>query len=261
MHPELARTPWLAPLLHPAAAGPVAPPRAGGLWRSVRSLTFATGRCALAAWGLCAALAAGHAWDADRMARAAQAAGPLAVQGTQALRAVLDRVAALDEPARLDAVNQFFNRRILFRDDKDVWSQTDYWASPMETLARGAGDCEDYAIAKYFSLAAAGVPPRKLRLVYVRALAGGPGGVVQPHMVLAYYPAADAEPLILDNLVTEVRPASRRPDLTPIFSFNAEGLWQGVNGASGGDAPARLSRWREVLLKARAEGFLENDRP
>jgi hypothetical protein len=84
---------------------------------------------------------------------------------------------------------------------------------------------------------------------------------VQPHMVLAYYPAADAEPLILDNLVTELRPASRRPDLTPIFSFNAEGLWQGVNGASGGDAPARLSRWREVLLKARAEGFLENDRP
>ena len=37
-----------------------------------------------------------------------------------------------------------------------------------------------------------------------------------------------AEPLILDNLITEVRPASRRPDLVPVFSFNSEGLWQGV---------------------------------
>ena len=74
-------------------------------------------------------------------------------------------------------------------------------------------------------------------------------------MVLAYYAQPGAEPLILDNLVGEVRAASRRPDLTPVFSFNSEGLWQGAAGAAAGDPTVRLSRWREVLAKARAEGF------
>jgi hypothetical protein len=90
----------------------------------------------------------------------------------------------------------------------------------------------------------------------VRAQIGGPQGALQAHMVLAYYAAPGAEPMILDNLITELRPASRRPDLVPVFSFNSEGLWQGVGAqAAGGDPTARLSRWREVLAKARAEGF------
>jgi hypothetical protein len=74
-------------------------------------------------------------------------------------------------------------------------------------------------------------------------------------MVLAYYAQQGTEPLILDNLLGSIRPASRRPDLTPVFSFNSEGLWQGVAGASAGDPQARLSRWRDVMAKARAEGF------
>ena len=94
----------------------------------------------------------------------------------------------------------------------------------------GMGDCEDFAIAKYFSLLAVGVPASQLRLVYVRLQLGAPGGPSQAHMVLAYYASAQAEPLILDNLITDIRPASRRPDLTPVFSFNSDGLWQG-NGA------------------------------
>ncbi len=75
-------------------------------------------------------------------------------------------------------------------------------------------------------------------------------------MVLAYYATAQAEPLILDNLVTEIRPASRRPDLTPVFSFNSEGLWQGNGAQRIGNPVERLSPWRDVLRKARAEGFL-----
>ena len=74
-------------------------------------------------------------------------------------------------------------------------------------------------------------------------------------MVLAYYATPGAEPLILDNLIGDIRPASRRGDLEPVFSFNGEGLWQGVGAQSAGDPVARLSRWREVLAKARAEGF------
>jgi predicted transglutaminase-like cysteine proteinase len=193
-----------------------------------------------------------QAFEAPRLLQTAQRLGPDALLRMQALLQEIQESAPQDEEARLRALNGFFNRRVLFREDKEAWGVIDYWASPLEMLAKGEGDCEDYAIAKYFSLLAAGVPSVKMRLVYVRAqMAGG----IQAHMVLAYYPQPNAEPLILDNLVTDIRPASRRPDLTPVFSFNAEGLWQGASGASAGDPSVRLSRWRDVFAKAKAEGW------
>ncbi len=161
-----------------------------------------------------------------------------------------------DESARLARVNTFFNRRLRFDDDSVVWKEADYWATPLESLARGAGDCEDFAIAKYASLLVAGIPSARLRLIYVRARIGGPQSTLsQAHMVVGYYPTPDAEPLILDNLVGEIRPASRRPDLFPVFSFTSEGLW--VQGAttSSADPTARLSRWRSVLQRMRDEGL------
>jgi predicted transglutaminase-like cysteine proteinase len=103
-----------------------------------------------------------------------------------------------------------------------------------------------------------GVPIEKLRLIYVQARTGI--SVVTPtqaHMVLAFYPAPDAEPLILDNLIGEIRPASRRTDLLPVFSFNVQGIFAGASGSM--LAPAvgagRLSRWEDLLKRARAEGF------
>jgi predicted transglutaminase-like cysteine proteinase len=196
-----------------------------------------------------------QAWDAERMLAAARKLSPRAATEVQSLQPLLTQALGLDEPGQLKSVNEFFNRRVLFRDDTEVWGQVDYWASPLETLHKGQGDCEDYAVAKYFSLLALGMPSSKLRMVYVRAQIGGPQGIVQAHMVLAYYAVPGAEPMILDNLITELRPASRRPDLVPVFSFNSEGLWQGVGTQSAGDPAARLSRWRELLAKARAEGF------
>ena len=195
------------------------------------------------------------AWDVDTMLRAASARGPQTLAHVRALQSMLAGIAAKDDPARLAAVNDFFNRRIVFSSDEEVWGQTDYWASPLETLEKGRGDCEDYVIAKYFTLLAAGMPSTKLRLVYVRALIGGQGGVAQAHMVLAYYATPSAEPLVMDSLIGEIRPASRRPDLVPVFSFNSDGLWQGTGMQSAGDPVARLSRWRDVLAKARSEGF------
>jgi len=205
------------------------------------------------ALGLAAALA--PAWDTDRMAAAAQRAGPRAVVAVAALQPLLATLAEAEEDARLATINQFFNRRIVFAEDTEVWGVNDHWASPLESLEKGRGDCEDYAIGKYFALTASGVAVARLRLVYVRALIGGPGGLQQAHMVLAYYPQPGAEPLILDNLIGDVRPASKRPDLTPVFSFNGEGLWQGTGAQSAGDPLSRLSRWRDVLAKARSEGF------
>ena len=202
----------------------------------------------------CAVTGMPQAFDRARMRGAAERLGPKAVAALEPLHEMLQQAAALEEESRLEPVNAWFNRRVIFRTDDMAHGEADHWASPLELLQAGHGDCEDYAIAKYFSLLALGTPVARLRLVYVRANVGA--GEAQAHMVLAYYPQPNAEPLILDNLVTSVRPASRRPDLTPVFSFNSEGLWQGVGAQSAGDPQARLSRWRTVLAKARAEGFL-----
>lgn len=197
-------------------------------------------------------LLSSNAVDTTRLSQTAQRLGPTAVHHTQALTREMTALAGADDGEKLKGINSFYNRSVLFRSDQDNWGTVDYWASPIELLNRGQGDCEDYAIGKYFSLIAMGVSPAKMRMVYVRAQTGG---TIQAHMVLAYYPEPTAEPLILDNLITDIRPASRRPDLAPVFSFNAEGLWQGVGGSSAGDPVARLSRWREVLNKAKAEGW------
>ncbi|HER34360.1 MAG: transglutaminase-like cysteine peptidase [Halothiobacillaceae bacterium] len=168
------------------------------------------------------------------------------------LESLLGGLAALDPRERAERVNAFFNRRIRYVEDNQLWGEQDYWASPVETIGRGAGDCEDFAIAKYLVLREAGIDNSQLRLIYVRARFGGGS---RAHMVLGYYPTPDAEPLILDSLVRLVAPAGQRPDLTPIFSFNSEGLWVGGQSRPADRATDRLSRWREVLDRAQAEGF------
>lgn len=193
------------------------------------------------------------AYDAARVLEAAALRGPRVAEQAQALVQQIERSSAQDDAQRLKDINDFFNRRLAFREDAVTWGLPDYWASPLESLEKRAGDCEDYAIAKYFALAASGVPTVKLRMVYVRARLQGQS---LAHMVLAYHPQPGAEPLILDNLRPEVLPASQRTDLTPVFSFNTEGLWQGVSAVEAGDPMVRLSLWRELVAKVRAEGFL-----
>ena len=159
---------------------------------------------------------------------------------------------------KLYRINEFFNRRIQFGNDQEIWGQGDYWATLLETLAKGKGDCEDFTIAKYFTLLNADIPDEQLRLVYVKAKIGGmASNVTQAHMVLAYYATPDADPLILDNLITDLRLGPQRPDLQPVFSFNSQGIWQGASGtaAAGSGGPGRLSRWEDLLKRARAEGF------
>jgi len=214
---------------------------------AARWFTFA----ALALGSSLAALAQG--FDDARMQRSAAAIGARAEGALRHLRPLFYARHSMDDAARLHAINHFFNQRIEFATDQQAWGQVDYWASPLQALQHGRGDCEDYAIAKYFSLLAAGLPAARLRLVYVRAQLDD--GAAQAHMVLAYYPPSGSEPLILDNLVDDIQPASRRSDLTPVFSFNSEGLWQGVGAVSAGNPASRLTRWREVMAKARAEGF------
>lgn len=224
------------------------------LWRTL----LAAAACALALAGAALPHAA-QAWDAHRLQAAAQKLGPAAVSALPQLQQLAASLLPLDELARLRQVNEFFNLRIQFASDLEVWGVDDYWATPLQTLNAGRGDCEDYVIAKYTILLATGIPRSRLRLVYVRARMSDapPGAPPLAHMVLAYYATPEAQPLILDNLRAEVLPATQRPDLTPVFSFNSEGLWQGVGNASAGDPMARLSRWRDVWARVQQEGFFQ----
>ncbi|CCN36646.1 conserved hypothetical protein [Vibrio nigripulchritudo MADA3029] len=148
----------------------------------------------------------------------------------------------LKESQQLEAVNNFFNQ-MYFVDDIKLWGRKDYWATPLEFLGSAAGDCEDFTIAKYFSLLELGVPDKKLRLVYVKAIE-----LNQFHMVLAYYRTPSSQPLILDNLIPDIKPASKRRDLLPIYSFNGKNLWLMKEKASGKLAgkSSRLSLWNDL---------------
>ncbi|WP_435627116.1 transglutaminase-like cysteine peptidase [Candidatus Ferrigenium straubiae] len=205
-------------------------------------------------------LARAAGFDADRLLKSiTQRFGAPATQkfrDWQKLVADTEKIADPDQ--QIQKVNEFWNRRMQFMEDKDAWEQSDYWATPMESLGHGKGDCEDYAIAKYFTLLSAGMDVSQLRLIYVKARMGGTASnITQAHMVLAYYSDPDAEPQILDNLLSDIRPASRRQDLSPVFSFNGQGIWAGVSasGSASSTSTKRLSRWEELLARARAEGF------
>jgi predicted transglutaminase-like cysteine proteinase len=198
-------------------------------------------------------------WDFSVISRRAETLyGPLGPGKARidAWQQLLATQKQMSEVQRLQVVNQFFNHQVRYAEDIDVWRETDYWATPIQALWKGAGDCEDYAIAKYFSLRHLGIPSDKLRITYVKALQQN-----RAHMVLTYYSSPNAMPLVLDSLMDDIKFANQRNDLVPVYSFNAEGLW--LTGAGGdrkvGDTK-RLSRWQDVLTKMTAEGFpVESD--
>ena len=212
-------------------------------------------------WALALVLA-GWGWSLaqyqlDKMQSLAQERyGAVAVETVVAWRKLMEEARSLPEDEKLKSINVFFNRRMRYASDQEVWGQVDYWASPLEFMGKSAGDCEDYAIAKYMSLLMLGIPPEKLRMIYVRARFGGSGSTnSEAHMVLGYYPTPGDEPMILDSLVGSIRTASSRTDLMPIFSFNTQGLWVGGATTSAADPTARLSQWRAVMERMRQEGL------
>ncbi len=150
---------------------------------------------------------------------------------------------------KLVSVNRFFNH-FSFVSDLRHWGQEDYWATPLETLVSNGGDCEDFTIAKYFTLKSLEVQDEKMRLTYVKSLTRN-----QPHMILAYYRHPHADPLVLDNLTNRIVPASQRKDLVPVYSFNGTGLWLAKNRGHNprvGES-SRLSLWQELLQRVEGE--------
>lgn len=137
-------------------------------------------------------------------------------------------------------VNQLVNRMLTYREDIDLRRQAEHWASPTETLSRRAGDCEDYAILKYWSLRQLGFKDKDLRIVALRDRAAR-----QYHAVLAVHHQGDW--LILDNRFSRVRLQRDLPHYQPLYSVNRLNQWSHVKTNA---KPVRLaSRLKQLGLK------------
>jgi predicted transglutaminase-like cysteine proteinase len=108
------------------------------------------------------------------------------------LLAIVDSARARDGRARLGEINRAINLAIRPTSDLAQYGEIDVWSSPLVTLAKGTGDCEDYAIAKFVALRLSGVPAQDLRIVVMRDLLQG-----EDHAVAAA--RLDGQWLMLDN--------------------------------------------------------------
>ncbi|SMR68919.1 Predicted transglutaminase-like cysteine proteinase [Marinobacterium sediminicola] len=192
-----------------------------------------------------AALATGKAplqLDSKQIDQYRQLYGEDAAKRLTAWQNLLAEAAHLPESEKLETVNRFFNQ-VRFIDDRIHWGQEDYWATPVEFLITNGGDCEDFSIAKYYTLKALGVAEAKMSLAYVKSLE-----LNQAHMVLTYYSSPSAMPVVLDNLIGEIRPANQRPDLLHVYTFNGDSLWLSKKGrrAELVGTSDRLKPWTSV---------------
>ena len=169
--------------------------------------------------------------------------GASAAKRLQAMRNIVLENQAMSELEKLELVNNFFNL-VPYYSDLEHWGVKDYWATPFEKLTTFGGDCEDYSIAKYFTLRELGVDDGKMRITYVKALNWD-----EPHMVLTYAPDPGTIPLVLDNLIAEIKPATERKDLIPVYSFNVQGLWLAKERGSGQfvGGSDRIGQWSALL--------------
>jgi len=234
LRPSLAGTMALFVLLLPLAAPSpaLAPALSPALWPGLGQAArpqATSGRVSSAAfpkWA--AAMRRELARRVARGRRCAAAGG--ADCDPPAWRLVPSTAGSADPLLLIEQVNRRVNEA-RYRSDSSAWGEEDYWAAPDELFARG-GDCEDYAIAKYYALKSLGVPIEAMRIVVLndrrRKVA---------HAVLAV--RTGARELVLDNL--ESRPLSWRdlPHYRPVYAVNERHYWVSVDT---GTARAGLSR-------------------
>lgn len=156
----------------------------------------------------------------ERIATLNKAYGKQAVRRLNSLLVMMDEMASSPEDKIIVAVNRFFNQ-LEFSSDMQTWQKKDYWASRLEFLGKGQGDCEDFAVAKFLTMMQLGVPEQKLFLTYVKAV----GYPEAAHLVVTYYQKPGAVPYVLDNYNKRILPATQRNDLIPVYSFTANDLY------------------------------------
>lgn len=127
---------------------------------------------------------------------------------------VRNKARNLDINKKLAQINLFINGSLAEFDNASMGID-DYWMTPKEFFIKGHGDCEDYVIAKYFTLLELGVKKENLYPAIVKV-----EGSASLHLVLLYVEDKNKSPLVLDNLSFKILPFSKRIDLTPIAAFN-----------------------------------------
>jgi len=173
-----------------------------------------------------------------------------AIRRVKALNKLMNSIMDSKVKEKLEKVNNFFNQ-MQFTTDKLLWGKDDYWATRKEFLEKGAGDCEDFVIAKYFTLKQLGVPINKLFFTYVKAIK-----LKQAHMVLTYYKTPVSVPLVLDNINPKILPATMRKDLIPVYSFNGDSLYLAKQQGLGRIIPKGMKKnkkWFSLIDKIRRE--------
>jgi predicted transglutaminase-like cysteine proteinase len=118
---------------------------------------------------------------------------------------------------KLEIVNNTLNAVPWISDSRN-WDADDYWATPLETLTKFGGDCEDMAIGKFVMLRMMGIPKQNLELGYVKVRKTG-----ESHMVLVWLNDSRSESFVLDNLDKEVKTGKERSDLLAIYLTDADG--------------------------------------
>lgn len=160
---------------------------------------------------------------------------------------VADFVGKPRDPRELiERVNRAVNGLVSYRSDRDGYGTVDHWAGPRETLARGYGDCEDFAMLKMAVLASRGIDPRDMSLVVLRDRSRQ-----VYHAVLAV--RIDGKNLVLDNLDRAVRRDTELAHYQPLFSVSAgKGS---IHGWRTGRAPVAMASLRTLGAIAPGEGF------
>ncbi|HUC48235.1 MAG TPA: transglutaminase-like cysteine peptidase [Xanthobacteraceae bacterium] len=128
--------------------------------------------------------------------------------------------------ARIGVINRAVNLAITTTSDMKQWGVADHWSPPLETLATGRGDCEDYAIAKYVALLDAGIAKEDVKLVIVRRRFPD-----EEHAVVTV--RVDGGWLILDNRTHMLVPAIEMRGASPLFILDSVGAKILVAGTSG----------------------------
>ena len=150
----------------------------------------------------------------------------------------------LDAAQRVETINRYVNARVDFVDDRRQHGRADMWSAASDTLRRGRGDCEDYALAKLQMLRAAGIPSKDMFLVLVRDLVR-----MADHAVLVVH--VDGRNLMLDNSTDAVLDADTVRDYRPVFTFASTGTW--THGYRRQRAPA--IEWAAASVPATFGGY------
>jgi predicted transglutaminase-like cysteine proteinase len=145
---------------------------------------------------------------------------------------IVDAAKLRDGRARLGEINRTINLAIRPMSDLAQYGEIDVWTSPLATLARGAGDCEDYAIAKFVALRRAGISPEDLRIVIMHDTLHG-----EDHAVAAA--RLDGRWLTLDNRRMAMVEDSDVRNYRPTFVIDARGVMRYVDAPLLADAANR----------------------